>query len=191
MKLLLLLPILLLTACASPEPRVPYRPINRVAPAPKVIAANPITPEQILNGAESPPEAPVIAPDNLPHTELTDYAQSLLGVPYRYGGNSPDSGFDCSGFVTHVYRRALGITLPRSSHEMSYRGSALNRDELQPGDLVFFNTLRRKFSHVGIYLGNDNFIHSPSRGGSVRIDELNNPYWRKSYNGARRVSEQP
>lgn len=121
--------------------------------------------------------------------ELTDYAQSLLGVPYKYGGNSPDSGFDCSGFVTHVYRHTSGIELPRSSNEISRHGQIISRDELRLGDLVFFNTLHRKFSHVGIYLGDSSFIHAPSSGGSVRIDDLSNSYWHKNYSGARRVSD--
>lgn len=122
-------------------------------------------------------------------SQLTDYAQSLLGVPYRYGGNNPDSGFDCSGFVSHVYRHTIGIELPRSSIGMSHLGKTVDRNALRPGDLVFFNTLHRKFSHVGIYLGDNNFIHSPSGGGSVRIDDLDNHYWRRNYNGARRISE--
>ena len=125
--------------------------------------------------------------DHATPDELTNYAQSLLGVPYRYGGNSPDSGFDCSGFVDHVFRHVSGIDLPRSSIDISHRGRFVSREDLQVGDLVFFNTLRRKFSHVGIYLGDGNFIHAPSSGGSIRIDELTNPYWRTSYNGARRI----
>ena len=126
---------------------------------------------------------------NAARSDLTDYARSLLGVPYRYGGNNPDSGFDCSGFVTHVYRHTLGIELPRSSTNMSHRGRAIGRDALRAGDLVFFNTQHHKFSHVGIYLGDNNFIHSPSSGGNVRIDGLNNSYWRRNYDGARRISD--
>ncbi|MBW8079429.1 MAG: hypothetical protein GJU76_15455 [Gallionella sp.] len=122
-------------------------------------------------------------------SHLTDYAQSLVGVPYRYGGNDPDSGFDCSGFVSHVYHHTLGIELPRSSIGMSHLGQSLDHNELRPGDLVFFNTLHRKFSHVGIYLGDNHFIHAPSSGGSVRIDDLGNHYWRRNYNGARRINE--
>jgi cell wall-associated NlpC family hydrolase len=122
-------------------------------------------------------------------SEITDYAQSLLGVPYKYGGNSPGSGFDCSGFVAHVYRHVSGIALPRNSHDMSRQGRPVGSDKLRPGDLVFFNTSHRKFSHVGIYLGDNNFIHSPSSGGNVRIDELNSIYWRKVYNGARRIND--
>ena len=126
---------------------------------------------------------------NAARSDLTGYAESLLGVPYRYGGNDPDSGFDCSGFVTHVYRHTLGIELPRSSTDMSHRGHAIGRAALRAGDLVFFNTQHHKFSHVGIYLGDNHFIHSPSSGGNVRIDDLNNSYWRRNYNGARRISD--
>jgi len=124
---------------------------------------------------------------NVSNSELTDYAQSLLGVPYRYGGSEPDSGFDCSGFVGHVYEHVAGIKLPRNSNQISQHGRFVYRSELRSGDLVFFNTMRRKFSHVGIYLGNDTFIHSPSSGGSIRIDEMSNPYWEKNYNGGRRI----
>lgn len=122
-------------------------------------------------------------------SDVTDYAESLLGTPYHYGGNNPDIGFDCSGFVSHVYRHTLGIELPRSSYEMSQRGRWVGRDELRPGDLLFFNTLHQKNSHVGIFLGGDSFIHSPSSGGNVRIDDLGNRYWRNNYNGARRISD--
>lgn len=121
--------------------------------------------------------------------ELTDYAQSLLGVPYRYGGNSPDSGFDCSGFVDHVYNRTVGIKLPHNSAQISQHGRFVYRKELRNGDLVFFNTSRRKYSHVGIYIGNGTFIHAPSSGGSIHIDELSNPYWNRNYNGSRRIIE--
>ena len=120
---------------------------------------------------------------------LTHYAKSLLGVHYRYGGNNPDSGFDCSGFVTHVYHHTLGIELPRATTDMSRRGKAVERNELRAGDLVFFNTLHHKFSHVGIYLGDNNFIHAPSSGGNVRIDDMSSSYWRKNYNGARHISD--
>lgn len=129
--------------------------------------------------------------ENTQTYELINYAQSLLGVPYRYGGSSPDSGFDCSGFVSHVFRQTLNIDLPRSSVDISRRGLTLARSELRPGDLVFFNTLRRKFSHVGIYLGDNHFIHSPSRGETVRIDDMALHYWQKNYNGARRILQQP
>jgi len=119
---------------------------------------------------------------------LTAYASSLLGAPYKYGGNSPATGFDCSGFVGHVFRHTAGIKLPRSSDDISHIGQAIGKGDLREGDLVFFNTLQRKFSHVGIYLGDDRFIHAPSSGGSVRTENMREDYWKKHYDGARRIT---
>lgn len=120
--------------------------------------------------------------------DLTSYAQSLIGTPYRYGGNTPDTGFDCSGYVGHVYRHTTGINLPRSSADISQIGKSVPSNELRSGDLVFFNTLKRKFSHVGIYLGAGRFIHAPSSGGSVREESMRSGYWQRNYNGARRIT---
>lgn len=114
-------------------------------------------------------------------------ALSLSGTQYKYGGNSPESGFDCSGFVRYVFKQAANLTLPRSALAISQLGKNVRNNELQPGDLVFFNTLRSTFSHVGIYLGNNKFIHSPSRGGGVRVEDMQDQYWSKRYNGARRI----
>jgi cell wall-associated NlpC family hydrolase len=119
--------------------------------------------------------------------ELAVYAISLEGTPYKYGGTSPDTGFDCSGFVGHVFKQSLGKSLPRSSEEISRVGTEQDSEELQPGDLVFFNTLNKSYSHVGIYLGDGQFIHSPSTGKSVTVVNINDSYWRKRYNGARRI----
>ena len=119
---------------------------------------------------------------------LVSYAKSLVGVRYKYGGNSPDSGFDCSGFVSHVYSHTLDITLPRNTAQISTKGKAVRSNELRTGDLVFFNTLHTKFSHVGIYLGDYRFIHAPSSGGHVRIENMRDDYWRRHYNGARRIT---
>lgn len=119
--------------------------------------------------------------------ELTEYALSLTGTPYKYGGNSPQSGFDCSGFVGHVFKRKMGKSLPRSSSEISRVGTAQKQEMLKPGDLVFYNTLNKSYSHVGIYLGDRQFIHSPSSGKVVSIVNMDEPYWRKRYNGARRI----
>ncbi|MEO8333226.1 MAG: C40 family peptidase [Gallionella sp.] len=119
---------------------------------------------------------------------LTTYARSLVGAPYKYGGNSPSSGFDCSGFVGHVYLHSLGISLPRSTGKISHVGKPVGSKDLHAGDLVFFNTLQRKFSHVGIYLGDDRFIHAPSKGGSVRVENITEDHWRRNYDGARRVT---
>ncbi len=120
--------------------------------------------------------------------ELVIQALALIGVNYKYGGGSPDSGFDCSGLVSHVFREVAGIVLPRDSRAMSKVGEKVGESDLQPGDLVFFNTLRRPFSHVGIYIGEQRFIHAPSRGGEVEVSNLHSRYWQKHYNGARRVS---
>jgi cell wall-associated NlpC family hydrolase len=119
--------------------------------------------------------------------DTLDQAIDLLGIPYRRGGASPEAGFDCSGFVSHVFREGIGLVLPRSSNELSKSGDKVERNELQPGDLVFFNTMRRAFSHVGIYLGNGQFIHAPRAGGRVRVEDIRDSYWSKRYNGARRV----
>ncbi|RCS59289.1 C40 family peptidase [Parvibium lacunae] len=114
-------------------------------------------------------------------------AMSFLGLPYRSGGNTPETGFDCSGLVRWVFGETLGMSLPRRSEEISQVGAPVAVDQLKPGDLVFFNTLRRTFSHVGIYLGNNRFIHSPSSGSSVRIEDMTTPYWERRFNGARRI----
>ena len=150
MKFILLLSVLLLSACASEKPYV-----------------------QGQHGNAS---------------ILASYARSLVGTRYKYGGNSPDSGFDCSGFVSHVFSHSLGISLPRSTGEISRAGKSVRSNDLRTGDLVFFDTLHRKFSHVGIYLGDEHFIHAPSSGGSVRVENILDDYWRRSYNGARRIT---
>ena len=123
--------------------------------------------------------------------EVVLRALSLLGVNYRFGGNTPEAGLDCSGFVRLVVKDALGLILPRRSEEISYASREIVSDDLKPGDLVFFNTLKKAFSHVGIYIGNNQFIHSPSAGGSIRVDTLDKQYWTSRFNGARRLSDQP
>ena len=116
-------------------------------------------------------------------------AMSLIGIHYQFGGNSPDQGLDCSGLVRYVFKEARGADLPRTAAEISKLGENIEQRDLQPGDLVFFNTLRQAFSHVGIYLGNNRFIHAPSEGGAVRIDNLDLSYWKNRFNGARRIGE--
>jgi cell wall-associated NlpC family hydrolase len=120
--------------------------------------------------------------------DVLDKAVDMLGIPYRFGGNNPESGFDCSGFVRHVFLSGLGLILPRSSFEQSKAGQVIPANELKPGDLVFFNTMRRAFSHVGIYLGNDQFVHAPRTGDRIRVDNLSDSYWMQRFNGARRVN---
>lgn len=111
-----------------------------------------------------------------------------VGIHYRYGGSSPEQGFDCSGLVAHVFERAWGIALPRRTDEQRSIGRAVKkRADLQPGDLVFYNTRNRPFSHVGIYLGDGIFVHAPRRGQRVRLENVDNPYWRARFDGARRL----
>ncbi|MCA1323333.1 C40 family peptidase [Herbaspirillum sp. alder98] len=121
-------------------------------------------------------------------SELATQALAMLGINYRYGGNSPDTGLDCSGLVRYVFKEALGTDLPRTSAEISRVGEKVGKSDLQVGDLVFYNTLRRGFSHVGIYMGDGKFIHSPSAGGQVRIESMDESYWKKRFNGARRIA---
>jgi cell wall-associated NlpC family hydrolase len=114
-------------------------------------------------------------------------ALNLIGVRYRWGGSSPDSGLDCSGFVRYVFQDTLGLALPRRAEEMSRVGEKVRVADLKPGDLVFFNTMRRTFSHVGIYIGDNKFVHSPSTGSTIRVDDMDDAYWEKRFTGARRV----
>ncbi|MEX3605405.1 MAG: C40 family peptidase [Burkholderia sp.] len=119
--------------------------------------------------------------------EIPIQAMSLVGVPYRWGGNTPDSGFDCSGLVRYIVSRAANVSLPRTTAEMSTRGESIEPDEIAPGDLVFFNTTGRPHSHVGIYVGKFRFVNAPSTGGTVRLNYLTDPYWAKHFDGIRRV----
>ncbi|MCC7080806.1 MAG: C40 family peptidase [Burkholderiales bacterium] len=119
--------------------------------------------------------------------DIMFYALSLVGIRYHWGGNSPQTGFDCSGLVSHVYRQIAGLVLPRDSYAMARLGTPISLEDLRPGDLVFFNTMRRPFSHVGIYLGDKHFVHAPSRGKSVNVVDMTDAYWAKRYNGARRI----
>jgi cell wall-associated NlpC family hydrolase len=120
---------------------------------------------------------------------LIGSAMQLLGVPYRRGGQSVEHGFDCSGFTRHVFESSLGLVLPRRSKEQARAPGWLKvqREELRPGDLVFFNTLRSTFSHVGIYVGEGKFIHAPRTGAKVRVEDMRAAYWSKRFNGARRA----
>ena len=152
---------LLLSACSS---RAPVEPVAQM-PAPPA--------QQYPGTAE----------------EVLFTALGLVGTPYRYGGNTPDSGFDCSGLINYVYRGAAGVALPRTTREMNaMRGTTVGRDALRAGDLLFFATSGgRRVSHAAIYVGEGRFVHAPSTGGTVRLDSLSNRYWQKSYLSAKRV----
>ncbi len=130
---------------------------------------------------------PVAPADPAAASAVLMRALGLVGTPYRYGGNTPESGFDCSGLVTYVYRDMLALNLPRTSGELAaIQGPKIAPDRLSAGDLVFFGN-KGNVWHVGIYVGEGRFVHAPSTGGTVRLDYLNGPYWRDHYTGAKRV----
>jgi cell wall-associated NlpC family hydrolase len=120
-------------------------------------------------------------------SELVLRAMTLLGINYKFGGNTPETGFDCSGLVRYVFKEAFGLNLPRRAEEISQKGQRVSVDQLVPGDLVFFNTLKRTFSHVGIYIGNNQFVHAPSSGKSVTVENIDKTYWQTRFDGARRL----
>lgn len=120
-------------------------------------------------------------------SDMLNYASELIGIKYKFGGSKPSTGFDCSGYVGHVFGQMAGLSLPHNALSISRLGKKVSPDELQPGDLVFFNTLKRSFSHVGIYVGNNRFIHAPSAGRSVEVVSMTDKYWSPRFNGARRV----
>jgi cell wall-associated NlpC family hydrolase len=138
--------------------------------------AKPSSARQFLNGVASKTGEVVVG------------ALNMIGVRYSWGGDTPDSGLDCSGFVRYVFQDTLGMNLPRRAEEMSRVGEKISANDLKPGDLVFFNTMRRSFSHVGIYIGDNKFVHSPSTGSTIRVDEMDTGYWEKRYTGARRMN---
>ena len=146
-----------------------------------------------VRGTSRPASAPARAWPNNPPADpaaanaVLMRAISLVGTPYHWGGNTPASGFDCSGLVNYVYRDMLDLRLPRTSRELAaYQGPRIAPGRLEAADLVFFGS-SGQVSHVGIYVGEGRFVHAPSSGGTVRLDRLDGPYWRDHYSGARRV----
>jgi len=170
-----LLTVVLLAACAGAPQKTSSRAGSSVV---------------VANGAYRPPPPgfPNFVDHSIGREEISIQAMSLVGVPYRWGGNTPDSGFDCSGLVRYVVARAASVNLPRTTADMSGRGESVEPDEIAPGDLIFFNTTGRPHSHVGIYVGKLRFVNAPSTGGTVRLDYLTNPYWAKRFDGIRRMA---
>jgi cell wall-associated NlpC family hydrolase len=115
------------------------------------------------------------------------HALRALGTRYRYGGSSPETGFDCSGLIAHAFEQGWGLAVPRTAQAQSKLGTPVKRPNLAPGDLVFYNTRSQPYSHVGMYIGNGRFIHAPKPGARVRIERFDTPYWRARFNGARRL----
>lgn len=159
--LLLVLSLAVLGGCAS-APHTATPPIPSTPP-----------PASTANGAS--------------YDELLFHAFSLVGTPYRYGGSSPDTGFDCSGLINYVYREAAGVALPRTTAGLSALPGTTPVRSLMPGDLVLFATGGKRVDHAGIYVGDGRFLHAPSTGGRVRVDDLQASYWQRAYTSARRV----
>ena len=184
-----LLAALPVAAMAAPDPSEPAALLPATGAADAV--ARFLAEKGLLNApAASPPS------DNAFVERLRDKASDMvltamnfLGVPYRRGGNNADHGFDCSGFTRHVFEMSVGLVLPRRADEQATAAglASIRRNELKPGDLVFFNTMRRTFSHVGIYVGEGKFIHAPKPGGEVRVEDMGAAYWAKRFTGARRA----
>lgn len=148
--------------------------------------------ERLERPSAPAPSPSATAPDRIvskqtEHSEALLMAISALDAEYRYGGASYSEGFDCSGLVAHVYRSAWGIELPHNARAQSEYGTPVDAEGIAPGDLVFYNTLNRPFSHVGIYLGEGKFIHAPKAGARVRIESLRTAYWTQRFDGARRL----
>ena len=122
--------------------------------------------------------------------EVLINALSLTGIKYKYGGSTPATGFDCSGFVRYVFSQATNLTLPPTARAIAQIGKTIKRDDLQPGDLVFFNTLQKAFSHVGIYMGNNKFIHAPRTGAEVRVESINSSYWASRFESGQRLDKE-
>ncbi|WP_027793575.1 C40 family peptidase [Paraburkholderia acidipaludis] len=167
------------------------------SPASQALSATAQADAQTQTATQTTPQATPAAADGGARSFLSGMAGkagdvvvgalNMIGVRYRWGGNTPDSGLDCSGFVRYVFQDTLGLSLPRRAEEMSRVGEKVSLSNLKPGDLVFFNTMRRTFSHVGIYIGDNKFVHSPSTGSTIRVDDLDDGYWEKRFTGARRV----
>lgn len=148
------------------------------------------TPDPIASFAK-PPSPSLVQQLRDGASDMVLTAMNFLGVPYKRGGNSEETGFDCSGFTRYIFEKSIGLILPRRADDQAHVSSliTINREELKPGDLVFFNTLRRTFSHVGIYIGDGKFIHSPRTGSEVRVEDMRMSYWNKRFTGARRAPQ--
>lgn len=164
--------------------------LNQFEDARQPASPAPLQPGRAITAAIAPrqPVSSVQSSDNA--DELISSAMGLLGVAYRYGGTSASTGFDCSGFMQHIFKRSMGVNLPRTSAAQAKMGVGVSRSELQPGDMVFFRTMGRgRISHVGLYIGNNRFIHAPRTGKRIEVTSLSNKYWNAKYAFARRVKK--
>ena len=174
----------LLCAAVQASPQVSADPVA------SLLQERGITPASLPAPPQATPHAPSFVEKVRDSASgMAVSAMNFLGVRYVRGGNNAEEGFDCSGFTRYIFENSLGLILPRRADEQATDPGLVKvkRNELQPGDLVFFNTLRRTFSHVGIYLGEDKFIHAPRAGGNVRVENMKLSYWAKRFTGARRA----
>jgi len=169
------------TTTAAPKPATTQDAVSRF-----------LSERGLLNASEPGGSSRLLASVRDTASDLVLSAMNFLGVRYTRGGNSVENGFDCSGFTRHIFEMSVGLVLPRRADEQARLSSLLpiRRDELKPGDLVFFNTMRATFSHVGIYVGEGKFIHAPRTGSAVRVEDMRDSYWAKRFTGARRADLQ-
>jgi len=179
----------LATVPASASPDEAIDPVLQLVAEKGLLAQPPATETTTASDIASAPKASLLRQMHDRASALTVAAMELVGVRYRRGGTSTETGFDCSGFTRHVFETSLGLVLPRRADEQAAAAGlvAVKREDLRPGDLVFFNTLKRTFSHVGIYIGDNRFVHAPSQGKDVRTDDMTFGYWAKRFTGARRA----
>jgi cell wall-associated NlpC family hydrolase len=178
---------------ATPSPAAPTS--DTPTPTPKPTAKSDPVLQWLQDKGQVPAQGPGSSQQALLQrlrdgaSDLVLLAMNFLGVLYKHGGNNAEQGFDCSGFTRHVFQNSLGLVLPRRSEQQAHHGAlqSVKSEDLRPGDLVFFNTQMRAFSHVGIYVGEGHFIHSPRVGGEVRIEDMRLTYWAQRFDGARRA----
>ena len=164
--------------------------LTGVALASPIVAAQDVgaAPSQSFGGAAATRVKTAAATALRSAQDLATAALDLIGIRYKWGGSTPETGLDCSGLVRYVFQQVTGVTLPRTAKDMSHLGTSVAIGDLQPGDLVFFNTRRFAFSHVGIYLGDNQFVHAPRRGREVEVATLDSGFWQSRFNGARRMA---
>ncbi|GAA5785608.1 peptidase P60 [Chitiniphilus shinanonensis] len=152
-----------------------------------LLAACGTAPQKSARPGYKPAPTPIgqLNVDSAQRQEILMYALGLLDVGYQFGGNNPEAGLDCSGMVSFIYRNAAGVALPHNAAQIAQMARPVERKGLQAGDLVFFNTLGRSFSHMGVYIGDGKFIHAPSSGGKIRVDSLDKPYFAERFEGGR------
>jgi cell wall-associated NlpC family hydrolase len=177
----------LAVGCATPVPAP--RAIPAAPPSPTTVPAGPVVVGPAAVGPAQPPERGA-SDTGERAAQVAVAAMGFMGVPYRLGGNDGETGLDCSGFVRAVFQQTIGLTLPRRAEEQARVGFEVSRDELRPGDLVFFNTTGAQFSHVGIFIGNGRFVHSPRSGARVRAENMASSYWGPRFTGARRMASE-